>query len=105
MNLHITTKQLNESGKIFFIVGAESARLLTCAACQPGITGAVKLGYNAGVYGWNYDVYMLVKKQAFITLCLVTEIFRKGLWVGPAKILKKRWLLNSSLFSFRHIVK
>ena len=62
MNLQITTKQLNESGKTFFIVGAESARLLTCAACQPGITGAVKLGYNAGMHGWNYDVYMLVKK-------------------------------------------
>ena len=62
MNLHVTTKQLNESGKLFFMVGGENAHLLRCAEGHPGQTGCTKLGYNSGVYGWNYDVYMLVKK-------------------------------------------
>lgn len=62
MNLHITTKELNASGKIFFKVARENEDLLNNAVCFPGQTGLVKLGYNGGIYGWNYDVYMLVKK-------------------------------------------
>ena len=62
MNLHITTKELNASGKLFFNVRGEYISVLTAAEIRPESTGVVKLGYNAGLYGWNYDVYMIVKK-------------------------------------------
>ena len=62
MNLYVTTKELNASGKLFFDVGRGNEDLLEYGVCFPGKTGLIRIGYNSGIYGWNYSVYMLVKK-------------------------------------------
>ena len=62
MNIQITTKALNESRKLFFLVRPEDYDLLRWAALNTAKTGVVKMGYNYGVYGWNYTVYVMVKK-------------------------------------------
>lgn len=49
---HITRNDL----KHFALLGYE---LYSCGYCklQGLIKDANKIGYNAGIYGWNYDVY------------------------------------------------
>lgn len=79
MNLRVTTKELNASGKLFIYVDGENAHLLRCAECHPGQTGAVKLGYNYGYYGWNYDLYMLVKKTGIYYIVTGYRNFPKRL--------------------------
>ena len=58
--------------------------LLTYAACYPSKTGVIKLGYNAGVYGWNYDVYVAVKKSGVYHILIGHRNLPKGCiqWTG-----------------------
>ena len=62
MNIQVTTKGLNASRKLFFLVDPEDGDLLRVACRNTPKTGVVKMGYNAGVYGWNYTLYAMVKK-------------------------------------------
>ena len=62
MNLHISTKQLNESGKLFFTVGPENDYFLFNAQHLYGKNNVAHIGTNWGLYGRNYDLYILVNK-------------------------------------------